>query len=148
METDIAIFFLMTLGLFLMLVEIVVYTFGIFAAIGAMLYMLGLFALFWDGVLSLQSGYFLMLLLMGIVVMLVVSIRLGFKAYHAPVVTGVEGLLGETGEVVSMDRKGHGWVRIHGELWEARSQDSLNAGDEVIVTKMHNLILTLKKKER
>jgi membrane-bound serine protease (ClpP class) len=54
--------------------------------------------------------------------------------------TGVEGMLGMRGEVVERcDPEGS--VRVHGELWRARSAQPLTRGTEVVVLAVDGLTL-------
>jgi membrane-bound serine protease (ClpP class) len=43
-----------------------------------------------------------------------------FKARQRPVVTGVEQMIGSTGEVAEWSDEG-GRIRAHGEIWQARA---------------------------
>jgi membrane-bound serine protease (ClpP class) len=58
-------------------------------------------------------------------------------------VTGVEALLGKTAVVNSPTQ-----VRVAGELWEARSDDVLVAGEEVQVTGVDGLVLRVSRPSR
>jgi membrane-bound serine protease (ClpP class) len=61
--------------------------------------------------------------------------------------TGARGLVGESGTVVS--RLDNGWkVLVHGELWNAASTETLELGDEVLVTRVDGFKLTVEKEER
>lgn len=51
-------------------------------------------------------------------------------------VTGAEALIGQTAVVSSRTQ-----VRVAGELWEARSEDPLVPGNEVVVTAVEGLTL-------
>jgi membrane-bound serine protease (ClpP class) len=50
--------------------------------------------------------------------------------------TGAEGLVGQRAEVIDSDR-----VRVHGEIWSARADASLSAGDRVRVAAVDGLTL-------
>ena len=58
-------------------------------------------------------------------------------------VTGVEALLGQSAVVSSPTQ-----VRVAGELWEARSDDVLVAGEEVEVTGVDRLTLRVSRPSR
>ena len=59
---------------------------------------------------------------------------------HGKVQTGVEKLVGATGEATErLAPSGH--VRVRGELWEARSSSELPAGSRVRVLAVHGLVL-------
>lgn len=62
------------------------------------------------------------------------------KSMRRPVVTGKEGLIGQTVEITDMS--GHtGHVRIQGELWRAVSDDILHAGDKAVILDVEKLTL-------
>ncbi len=68
-------------------------------------------------------------------------IGLAIKAQKAKPVTGVEGMIGETGEALAtLEPKGT--VKVHGELWNAESvSGSIIKGGKVRVTAIKNLTL-------
>ncbi len=68
-------------------------------------------------------------------------IGIGLKAQRAKPVTGVEGLMGETGETLGiLDLTGT--VRVHGEVWNAESISGLiSKGEKVRVTGIKELKL-------
>ena len=70
--------------------------------------------------------------------MIVLSMVL--KSRKKPVVTGGEQLIHSTGEVAE-DFEREGWIRIHGELWRARSGVPLKSGQSVSVIAIHGLTL-------
>ncbi|HQG14153.1 MAG TPA: NfeD family protein, partial [bacterium] len=61
-------------------------------------------------------------------------------------VTGSEGMMGLVGEVTSWNA-GSGKVLVRGEIWNARSADTLKRGDEieVVIAEGMNLLVELKK---
>lgn len=71
--------------------------------------------------------------LLGMVLMLV-------RVRRRPVVSGAEGMLGETGEALD-DFSGTGPVFIHGERWQARSRQPLRRGQRVRVLAIRGLTL-------
>ena len=59
------------------------------------------------------------------------------------VVTGVENLVGAVGKAVEpLQPEGH--VRVHGELWEARSQTPIESGGRVEVVAVEDLTLEVR----
>ncbi len=58
-------------------------------------------------------------------------------------VVGVEALVGAAGTVVTGCRP-LGQVHVAGELWRARCDDGADAGDEVVVTSVDGLTLTVR----
>lgn len=67
------------------------------------------------------------------------------RAQLSKVTTGMEGLVGETG-VAKTDILGKGKVSVHGELWNAKSNEPISVGEEVTVLSVEGLVVTVKKK--
>jgi membrane-bound serine protease (ClpP class) len=68
--------------------------------------------------------------------------RLALAAQRRPPVTGREGLIGERGQ--TRDPIGpltHGYVSVHGELWQAVASDPVAAGEPVRVVDVNGLTL-------
>jgi membrane-bound serine protease (ClpP class) len=66
------------------------------------------------------------------------------KAQLSAVKTGSEGFIGEAG-VAKTDIKETGKVRVHGELWNAESEESIAAGDRVVVTQVKGMTVQVRK---
>ena len=62
------------------------------------------------------------------------------RAMRHPVTTGTQGMIGASAEVVA-DFTGKGKVRYGGELWNARSDRPLRAGDAARIVKVEGLTL-------
>jgi membrane-bound serine protease (ClpP class) len=73
------------------------------------------------------------------------AVGMGIRAQQRKPVTGMEGLLGEHGEVLENFSKGKGQVTLHGEIWQAISDDIIRKGDIVVVDEIQNLIIKVKK---
>ncbi len=69
-----------------------------------------------------------------------VTIGLVIKAYRRKPVTGAEGLVGIKGEAKT-DIYEEGRVFVHGEIWQAWSDEPIKAGEKIIVDKVENLKL-------
>jgi membrane-bound serine protease (ClpP class) len=67
---------------------------------------------------------------------------LALKARRNKVVTGAEGMLGETG-IVQTALSPRGKVFVHGELWDAVSSTDVAAGESVVVRRVDGLLLTV-----
>ena len=67
-------------------------------------------------------------------------------AMRRPVETGVEAMIGATGEVV----ESHGAslvLRIGGEIWSGRSASALSKGEHVEVIAVDRLVLVVKRRD-
>jgi len=64
------------------------------------------------------------------------------RARRRPVVTGREQMIGSHGVVVD-GADDEGWIRVHSELWRARSSHPLASGQAVRVTGKEGLVLTV-----
>ena len=72
-------------------------------------------------------------------------VGLGIKAQRRKGVTGLEGLIGATGEVTEALTPG-GRIRVQGEVWNAESlSGSVNIGEKVRIREMKNLKLYVEK---
>ncbi|TDH29193.1 nodulation protein NfeD [Segetibacter sp. 3557_3] len=67
------------------------------------------------------------------------------KGQKAKPITGMEGIIGETGEVLR-DLVPSGTVRVHGEIWKANAlTGNLQKGQRIIVKGIDNLTLTVEQ---
>jgi len=82
----------------------------------------------------------------GITVIVLFLIYLIAKAIREKPMTGVEGMIGEEGEVFSDFVGGKGKVFVHGELWNAVCDQDLKKGDEVVVEGVRGMVLLVKRK--
>jgi membrane-bound serine protease (ClpP class) len=62
------------------------------------------------------------------------------KARRNKVVTGVEGLIGETG-IAQTPLSPRGKIFVHGELWDAVSSIGVDVGQSVVVRRVDGLLL-------
>lgn len=69
---------------------------------------------------------------------------LAFKALRRRPTTGSEGLIGERGRAIS-GIPGNGKVFVHGEIWEALSEEEIQEGDVIEVTEVQGLALRVRK---
>ena len=75
-----------------------------------------------------------------------INYRIGHPTITYKKVNEPEAMIGTTG-VVEKELDDEGFIRINGELWKARSDDGrLEAGEEVTVSDIKGLKLTVKRK--
>jgi membrane protein implicated in regulation of membrane protease activity len=66
------------------------------------------------------------------------------KAMSYKVTTGQEGLIGKPVEIIEMSGH-HGRVRVHGEIWQAQSDDILQKGDKARIIEVNDMVLKIAK---
>lgn len=76
-----------------------------------------------------------------------VTLGLAFKAQRRKPVTGVEGLIGETGIADTDINTDGGMVSLHGERWRAYSDDPISKGDKITVYSVSGLKVKVRKHE-
>lgn len=139
---------LIILAIILFIVEIKVASYGLLTIGGIISLILGSIMLI-DAKSTLEVFRISWQVILAIVILttafFVFAISFGIKAQTRKPTTGIEGIIGETGEAVN-DLEPLGQVKIHGELWNAESEEGkLTKGTKVTVTAVTNLKLTVKK---
>jgi membrane-bound serine protease (ClpP class) len=138
---------LLLLGIALMVAEAFVGAFGVLAIGGLVAFVLGSIMLMQDDVPGFTVAWELIgsvaLVLGGTFVALSTFV---LRARRRPVVAGREQLPGSLGPVLTWER-GEGRVRVHGEVWRARSPAALRAGQQVRVTGVDGLTLEVEPDE-
>ena len=132
---------LIVLGLALMIGEAFVPSFGALGIGGVAALVIGSVIL----IDSEAPGYGIALpLILSVAVVsaltLVLVVGMALKSRRRPVVSGREELLGASARAVS-DFAGEGSVRVHGELWNARTVGTVREGQHLRVTKIDGLTL-------
>ena len=75
---------------------------------------------------------------LGLITVFLMNIAL--KARRNKIVTGIQGLIGETG-VAQSGLNPEGKVFVHGELWDAVSSTPIPAGQAIVVRKVNGFVL-------
>ena len=76
-----------------------------------------------------------------------VTLSLAFKAQRRKPVTGVEGLVGESGVAhTDINREG-GQVSLHGEIWSAHSDESIAKGKKITVETVSGLKVKVRESQ-
>ncbi len=73
-----------------------------------------------------------------------VAMGLALKAQRAKPTTGMRGIVGEVG-VARTKVKGSGKVFVHGEIWNATSEEPIRKGEKVKVVDIEGLTLKIEK---
>lgn len=134
---------LMVLGIAFMIGEFLLPSFGALGIGGVIAFVIGSIMLLDTGV----PGYGVSVPLVAFFALLsavffIFIIGMVFKSRKRPVVSGMEELIGSEVEVVE-DFAGEGHVRVHSELWNARSAAPLRRGDRVRVSAVDGLVLVV-----
>lgn len=139
---------LILFGFVLLILEVKVTSHGLLAVGGIASVFFGSMMLIDSPLPELQIGLRMIvpitLALSGIILFLV---RLGVQSQRRPAVTGESGMLHSGAEALtSIDPGGVGRVSTHGEIWTATAMEPISAGDQVIVTDVKGLLLTVGKR--
>lgn len=133
-------------GILLLILELITPTFGGLAVAGAIALALGSLIL-----ISPDSPYGnIPISVIATMVALTVGFflfagRLGLKAQRRKKMLGAEELIGEQGEAYTDFVEGKGKVFIHGEIWNAISDEPLKRGDQVVVEEVKGMTLKVRK---
>jgi membrane-bound serine protease (ClpP class) len=132
---------LILLGISLMVAEAFEPSFGILGFGGLLAFIVGSVIL----IDTDQPGFGINPAIIGAVALssaafFILTLGLLFKSRQVPVVSGREGLIGETGMALE-DFTGAGMIRIHGEIWQARSASAIGKEQKVKVTGLDGLTL-------
>ncbi len=137
---------LIILGILLFVLELVTPTFGALAIGGVISLALG--SLF---LIDPESPYgeipktVVITVVLASTLFFLVAGRLGLKAQRRRKLTGTEGMIGEEGEAITDFKKGRGKVLVHGEIWNAWSDEEIKKGDPVKVVEVKGLRVRVSK---
>jgi len=134
---------LIGLGIAFMIAEAFVPSFGALGLGGVVAFVAGSIMLMDTGV----PGYGVSMALIASVALVsalffIMVTGMAIRARKRPVVTGAEELLHETGIALESFRH-HGHVQLHGETWQALSNQPVHKGDAICVTGRDGLILKI-----
>ena len=138
---------LILFGIILFIAEIKVVSHGLLA-IG------GIISLFLGSLMLFQSPADYMRLSLSVIIPAVLvtsgffifAMTMAIRARLKKPTTGLEGLIGETGVVV-IPLAPEGKVSVHGEFWDAVSDQSIEKGEKAKIIGVTNLRLKVKKLE-
>ena len=138
--------FLIVLGVLLFVLELITPTFGALAVGGVISLALGSIFL-----IDPESPYgelpksVITAVVLASALFFLVAGRLGLKAQRRKKLTGAEGMIGEEGEAITDFKKGKGKVVVHGEIWNALSDQDIKKGDQIRVVALKGLKLIVEK---
>ena len=132
---------LVVVGTAMIIAEFFFPTYGSLGIGGIIAFVVGSLILFDTDVPGLSVGRPLIAAIATVGALMVGGIVfMGTRAMRHPVATGAEGMIGASAEVVA-DFTGKGRVRYGGELWNARSDRALRAGELARIVKVEGLTL-------
>ena len=139
---------LLMFGVILMVAEAVMPSFGVLGIGGIVAFVLGSVVLFDRDVPEFRIAWGL-ILGVGLGSALGVALLAAFavRAARRGVTTGGEAMMAEYGEAIDDFRDGHGRVRLHGEIWRARSDRAVRTGVPVRVISRNGLIVEVEPME-
>jgi membrane-bound serine protease (ClpP class) len=135
---------LVFLGGALLVAEAFVPSFGILGVSGLASVALGSFMLFDVAGERLIVDRAIILTVMAVASALILAVGyLVVKTQHGRPTMGKEVLVGEIGRVVARIAP-VGRVRVHGELWTAESDETIDVGEEVVIRQVEDLRLRVR----
>jgi len=137
---------LILFGLVLLVLEIKITSFGLLAAGGITSLIFGSLILIDSPVPELQLGFAVVLpVTLALSTIILFLVRLAVVAQTRRATTGDVGMLDEIGRALTAIGPGQsGRVLVHGEIWNAAANAPVAAGDEVRVTAVTGLKLTVR----
>lgn len=134
-------FALLILGIGLLVSEIFISSFGILGIGGLVAFILGSIFLMDSTIPGFTIAWQIILVMsIATIAFFLVIINLAVSSKFKKVVSGKEALIGKEG-VVLESTKASLWVRIDGEIWQARSSEPLQVGQKIRVTQVIDLQL-------
>jgi len=136
---------LILLGIIFFILEIKVVSHGALSLAGVISLILGSVML-----IDLPSGWLsiswasILVVVAATVLFFVGVLSYAIRAQLSSVKTGSEGFIGEAG-VATTEVKEKGKVHVHGELWNAESDEPIAAGERVVVTAVKGMTVKVKK---
>jgi membrane-bound serine protease (ClpP class) len=132
---------LVVVGVGMIIAEFFFPTFGSLGLGGLIAFVVGSLILFDTDVPGMNIALPLIAAVATVGGLIVVGIAyLAARSQRRPVVTGVQGMIGDNAEVLQ-DFTGSGRVRYRGELWNAHSDTGLHAGQMARIVKVEGLTL-------
>jgi len=139
---------LILFGLALLVLEVKVASFGLLGVGGVVSLLLGSMILIDAPTPELRVSLGLIIpIVAALAAVVLFLVRLAVIAQRRPSVTGASGMLGETGKALTaIAAGGQGRVSAHGEIWTARADEAVGAGDTVLVSGIDGLVLSVRRR--
>lgn len=138
---------LILLGVAFMVGELFVPSFGVLGIGGAVAFVVGSLILIETDVEAFQLSIPVIVTVTTVTVLFVFTlISMAVRQRKKPVVSGREQMIGDVGEAIEAF-SASGNIRIHGELWSARTERPVRKGQQVKVRAMDGLTLVIEPLE-
>jgi membrane-bound serine protease (ClpP class) len=136
---------LILLGIFLFIAEIKISSYGLLTVGGIVSLALGSIMLFESPVPYLRASFSVIIPTVVVTVaFFLFAVTMAIRAQMAKPATGSEGLVGETGVArIRLDPEGK--VFVHGEIWNAYADETIEEGEKIQVLKAEGLQLKVEK---
>jgi membrane-bound serine protease (ClpP class) len=137
---------LILFGLILLILEVVVTSFGLLTVGGLVALAFGSMILVDSPLPELQLNLRLVLpMVLALAAIAVMLARLAYAAQRRVAVTGNDGMAGEVGQALTAIEPGQGGqVATHGEIWQASASEAVPKGSRVRVIRVDGLRLIVK----
>jgi membrane-bound serine protease (ClpP class) len=139
---------LILFGLSLLMLEVKIASYGLLTAGGLASLLFGAMILTDSPVPELHVSLRLVLpIMLGVASIAVFLGRMGVASQRRAPITGVAAMTGQAGRALTaIEPGGVGRVATHGEIWTAIATEPIGDGDEVVVTHVDGLTLTVRKR--
>lgn len=139
---------LIILAIILFILEVKIVSHGVLTIGGIISMVIGSLMLFESpGPFIKLSIYLILPAAIATALFFTLTISLALKAYKRKPVTGTEGLVGEEGIARTEITGDGGMVLVHGEIWQAISDERIEKDDKIIVEEVKGLRIKVRKKE-
>jgi membrane-bound serine protease (ClpP class) len=139
---------LILLGITCFVLEATITSGGILAVGGAIAMVLGAVLLIDTGVPELSIGWATAIAVtLPFAAITVFLLRLAVKSFRYKIATGAESMVGEVG-IAKTDIHPEGRVFVHGEWWNAQSEQPISSGAKVRIVGVDGLLLTVAPAEQ
>lgn len=136
--------FLFLLGIAFLVLEVTVTSYGLLAIGGVVSMILGSLMLMNEDFPYYQISWTVILPTIALAVAFTfLVVRLGVKALREGTMTGSEGVIGQVG-MAKTNLSPAGQIFVHGEIWDAVSEEPVQAGHHIEVTNVKGLTLHVK----
>jgi membrane-bound serine protease (ClpP class) len=147
LPVNIAGILLIIVAFILFILEIKIQSYGMLTVGGIVSFVLGSIMIYNSPIPAFKIPWEVIGAAAGFTLLFVIfAVGFAIRAQKRKIVTGAEGIIGEEGEVFENFAKGKGQVLVHGELWQAWSEngENLKKGTQIKVVEKKGMKLKVK----